>query len=57
MNIGVPKEIKTTKTAAVTPGGVLIGKRGHAVRVQTQAGMGSGFSDEDYVEAGPIAPQ
>ena len=43
---------------AVTPGGVLeLVKRGHAVRVQTQAGTGSGFSDEDYVEAGAsLAP-
>lgn len=59
MNIGVPKEIKNNENrVAITPGGVLeLTKRGHAVRVQTQAGMGSGFSDEDYVEAGAsIAP-
>ena len=59
MNIGVPKEIKNNENrVALTPGGVLeLVKRGHAVRVQTQAGMGSGFSDEDYVDAGAqIAP-
>tara|TARA_B100000927_G_scaffold144443_1_gene116573 strand:+ start:2572 stop:3687 length:1116 start_codon:yes stop_codon:yes gene_type:complete len=59
MNIGVPKEIKNNENrVAITPGGVLeLIKRGHVVRVQTQAGMGSGFSDEDYVEAGAsIAP-
>ena len=59
MNIGVPKEIKNNENrVAVTPGGVLeLVKRGHAVRVQTQAGIGSGFSDQDYVDAGAsIAP-
>ena len=42
MNIGVPKEIKNNENrVAITPGGVLeLTKRGHAVRVQTQAGMG-----------------
>ncbi|MEC7267084.1 MAG: alanine dehydrogenase, partial [Bacteroidota bacterium] len=54
MKIGVPQEIKNNENrVAVTPGGVLeLVKRGHEVRVQTQAGIGSGFSDEDYVEAG-----
>lgn len=49
MNIGVPKEIKNNENrVAVTPGGVLeLTKRGHNVRVQTLAGLGSGFRDQD----------
>ena len=59
MNIGVPKEIKNNENrVAVTPGGVLeLTKRGHNVRVQTLAGLGSGFRDQDYIDAGAqIAP-
>lgn len=54
MNIGVPKEIKTEEyRVSITPEGVkeLI-KEGHSVYVQMSAGEGSGFSDEDYVQAG-----
>lgn len=54
MIIGVPKEIKNNENrVAVTPSGVkeLTGK-GHTVYVQSTAGIGSGFSDSDYVAAG-----
>ena len=54
MIIGVPKEIKNNENrVALTPAGVAeMVKNRHAVYVQSTAGMGSGFSDEDYVHAG-----
>jgi alanine dehydrogenase len=54
MIIGVPKEIKNNENrVALTPAGVAeFKKNGHTVYVQTQAGTGSGFSDEEYIEAG-----
>ncbi len=54
MIIGVPKEIKTNENrVALTPAGVMefVG-RGHKVYVQTKAGDGSGFPDEEYTGAG-----
>jgi len=54
MIIGVPKEIKNNENrVALTPAGVAeMVKNRHAVYVQATAGMGSGFSDEDYIHAG-----
>ena len=54
MLIGVPKEIKNNENrVALTPAGVFaFVKRGHEVLIQTQAGLGSGYSDEDYTQAG-----
>ncbi len=54
MIIGVPKEIKNNENrVAVTPAGVKeLTKHGHEVYIQTTAGLGSGFPDELYVEAG-----
>ncbi|QRQ99594.1 alanine dehydrogenase [Dyadobacter sandarakinus] len=54
MIIGVPKEIKNNENrVAVTPAGVTeFRKHGHTVYVQTEAGKGSGFADEDYASAG-----
>lgn len=54
MIIGVPKEIKNNENrVALTPGGAqeLI-KKGHSVFVQSTAGEGSGFIDNEYIEAG-----
>jgi alanine dehydrogenase len=54
MIIGVPKEIKNNENrVAVTPAGVkeLIA-HGHTVYVQHEAGVASGFPDEEYVAAG-----
>ncbi|TRX62122.1 alanine dehydrogenase [Fulvivirga sp. M361] len=54
MIIGVPKEIKNNENrVALTPAGAkeLI-KRGHTVYIQSDAGTGSGFVDEDYEAAG-----
>ncbi len=54
MIIGVPKEIKSSENrVALTPGGALeLTRRGHKVYVQSTAGIGSGFSDEEYKNAG-----
>jgi alanine dehydrogenase len=54
MRIGVPKEIKTDEyRVAMMPVGVeLLRKAGHEVLIETQAGAGSGFADEDYRRVG-----
>ena len=54
MIIGVPKEIKNNENrVAVTPSGVVeFTKRGHEVYIQSTAGDGSGFTDDQYEEAG-----
>lgn len=54
MIIGVPKEIKNNENrVALTPAGVQeLSKFNHTVYVQTSAGEGSGFSDQEYIAAG-----
>lgn len=54
MIIGVPKEIKNNENrVALTPGGVdALVKAGHQLLVEENAGVGSGFTNEDYVAAG-----
>lgn len=54
MIIGVPKEIKNNENrVAVTPAGVMeFVKRNHTVYIQSTAGEGSGFSDDEYKHAG-----
>ncbi|OIK11485.1 alanine dehydrogenase [Bacillus sp. MUM 116] len=54
MFIGVPKEIKNNENrVALTPAGVVsFLNAGHSVLVEKDAGIGSGFSNEDYVKAG-----
>lgn len=54
MIIGVPKEIKNNENrVALTPAGSQeLTKSGHTVYMQSTAGVGSGFSDEDYSGAG-----
>ena len=54
MVIGIPKEIKNNESrVGMTPAGVLeLTHKGHSVFVQTGAGVGSGFSDEDYRKVG-----
>lgn len=56
MRIGVPKEIKNNENrVAMTPAGVInLVKFGHVVHIEAGAGLGSGFSDADYVDAGAI---
>lgn len=54
MIIGVPKEIKNNENrVALTPAGTAeFVKHNHTVYVQATAGTGSGFSDEEYEQAG-----
>jgi len=54
MIIGVPKEIKNNENrVALTPAGAQeMVKRGHTVYVQSTAGVGSGFLDDEYLDAG-----
>lgn len=56
MIIGVPKEIKNNENrVGITPAGVIaFRKNGHEVWVETNAGLGSGFTDQDFIEAGAI---
>jgi len=54
MIIGVPKEVKPDEyRVAATPVAVeVLSKAGHQVLVETTAGEGSGFADEEYIKAG-----
>lgn len=54
MIIGVLKEIKVAENrVCMTPAGVeVLREHGHEVLVETKAGVFSGFSDADYVNAG-----
>jgi len=54
MIIGVPKEIKTNENriALVPAGAELLTAKGHTVHVEQGGGLGSGFTDEQYVAAG-----
>jgi alanine dehydrogenase len=54
MRIGVPKEIKPgERRVALTPDAVAaLIRAGHAVRVETGAGIGAGFTDAPYANAG-----
>lgn len=54
MIIGVPKEIKNNENrVGITPAGVKeFIQHGHEVWIETEAGLGSGFADQDYMEAG-----
>jgi alanine dehydrogenase len=56
MRIGVPMEIKNNENrVAMTPASVKdYCSFGHEVKVQSGAGLGSGFSDEEYVKAGAV---
>jgi alanine dehydrogenase len=60
MEIGVPKETKDQEfRVGLSPASVrVLSDAGHTVFVQTQAGVGAGFADDDYVQAGAkIVPQ
>ena len=54
MIIGVPKEIKTNenRVALVPAGAELLVAKGHSVFVERGGGLGSGFTDEQFVTAG-----
>ncbi|MDP2643952.1 MAG: alanine dehydrogenase [Desulfobacterales bacterium] len=54
MIIGVPAEIKDNEyRVSLTPGGVkMLAHHGHQVLLESAAGQGSGFSDEEYRHSG-----
>ncbi len=54
MIVGILKEIKVAENrVCMTPAGVeVMCKNDHSVLVETQAGVGSGFSDTAYLDAG-----
>lgn len=54
MIIGIPKEIKTLENrVSMTPGAVeSLVRNGNEVLVETEAGLGSGLTNEEYVAAG-----
>jgi alanine dehydrogenase len=54
MVVGIPKEIKPEENRiAIVPGGVeTLVHKGHSVFIEKGAGLGSGFSDEEFMKAG-----
>ncbi len=54
MEFGVPREVRDLEMrVGLTPAGVLaLTRAGHTVYVERNAGIGAGFSDEDYRRAG-----
>ena len=54
MKVGVPKEIKVLEyRVGMIPSGVKeLVNEGHEVFVETNAGMGIGMTDQDYIDAG-----
>src|SRR5881409_1403006 len=54
MIIGVPKEIKEQeqRVALLPSAANQLTRRGHSVLVERNAGLGSGYPDQDYVKAG-----
>ncbi|WP_066375971.1 alanine dehydrogenase [Anabaena sp. CA = ATCC 33047] len=56
MEIGVPKETKDQEfRVGLSPSSVrVLREKGHTICVETQAGSGAGFTDEDYQSAGAV---
>ncbi|AGK53474.1 alanine dehydrogenase [Bacillus sp. 1NLA3E] len=54
MIIGIPKEIKNNENrVGITPAGVTdFVKNGHEIWIESGAGLGSGFTDQDFTKAG-----
>lgn len=54
MEVGVPKETKDQEfRVGLSPSSVRgLSDQGHVVFVETQAGIGAGFTDQDYLQAG-----
>ena len=59
MQIGIPKEIKDQEyRVGLSPSSVqTLTEQGHQVMVETQAGLGSSFTDQDYRNAGATIVQ
>lgn len=56
MIVGVPREIKPqeTRVALLPSAAYQLTRRGHKVVVESQAGAGTGFPDQEYVQAGAV---
>jgi alanine dehydrogenase len=56
MRVGVPRELKSHETrVSITPATTAaLRAAGHAVRIESGAGLQAGFSDQMYVEAGAV---
>ncbi|KAF9404296.1 hypothetical protein HW555_014408 [Spodoptera exigua] len=56
MRIGIPKEIKNNENRiAITPAGVVsLIHNGHQVIIEHNAGLGSGFTDQEFKEVGAV---
>jgi len=56
MIIGVPRETKEQehRVALLPAGAYQLVKRGHTVLIGRNAGVGSGYPDDDYVQAGAV---
>jgi alanine dehydrogenase len=54
MNIGIPKERRPYEyRVGITPAGVqMLVKQGHTCYIEHEAGLGAGFSDNEYEQAG-----
>ncbi len=54
MKVGIPREVKVKENrVSCTPGGVrMLVQAGHEVLVETEAGVGAGYFDNQYEEAG-----
>ena len=54
MIVGVPKEVKPQerRVALLPSAAYQLQRQGHRVLVERQAGVGSGYSDEEYAQAG-----
>lgn len=53
MEIGVPRETKDREfRVGLSPDSVSVLSKNHVVFVETGAGLGAGFSDDDYLQAG-----
>ena len=54
MNIGIPKEKRTFEfRVGMTPAGVqMLTQAGHTCYIEHEAGLGAGFSDREYEQAG-----
>jgi alanine dehydrogenase len=54
MHVGIPKEVKNNEyRVAITPSGVHeLVRNGHEVHIETNAGLGSSITDDEYVAAG-----
>lgn len=54
MQIGIPRELKNNENrVAITPSGVhALVRAGHEVVIESHAGIGSGFMDEEYKKSG-----